>query len=119
MVVMSGVVERYLESIVAHDWDGLRECLAGDVVRVGPYGDRYEGRDAYLAFISDLMPRLAGYEMRVDRVTYASDVLAFAELSETVETDGKLKVTPEALVFDLRADGRIAHVEIFMQTPSP
>jgi ketosteroid isomerase-like protein len=116
---MNGVVERYLECIVARDWDGLRECLAGDVVRVGPYGDRYEGRDAYVAFIADTMPRLRGYRMRVDRVTYASDALAFAELSETVEMDGEHKVTPEALVFDLDADGRIAHIEIFIQTPSP
>jgi ketosteroid isomerase-like protein len=110
------VVARYLDAITSHDWDALRECIAEDVVRVGPYMDRYEGRDAYVAFIADTMPRLPGYEMRVDRVTYASDRLAFAELSETVEIDGKPVRTPEALVFELDGDGRIAHIEVFIQT---
>jgi ketosteroid isomerase-like protein len=110
------VVERYLDAITAHDWDGLRDCVAHDVVRIGPYGDRYEGREAYVAFIADTMPKLRGYRMRVDRVTYTSDTLAFAELSETVELDGEPVRTPEALVFELDADGRIAHIEVFIQT---
>ncbi|HUF85471.1 MAG TPA: nuclear transport factor 2 family protein, partial [Acidimicrobiia bacterium] len=101
------VVERYLDAITSHDWDALRACVADDVVRVGPYMDRYEGREAYVAFIADTMPGLQGYEMRVDRVTYASDALAYAELSETVEIDGKPVRTPEALVFELDRDGRI------------
>jgi ketosteroid isomerase-like protein len=110
------VVERYLEAIAGHDWDTLRECVAEEVVRIGPYQDRYEGREAYIAFIADTMPKLRGYEMQVDRVTYAGDSVAFAELSETVEVDGKPVRTPEALVFDLDADGRIAHIEIFIQS---
>jgi ketosteroid isomerase-like protein len=113
---MAGVVERYLDAIASHDWDTLRECVADDVVRIGPYMDRYEGRDAYVAFIADTMRRLRGYEMRVDRVTYANEALAFAELSETVEVDGTPVGTPEALVFELDGDGRIAHIEIFIQT---
>jgi ketosteroid isomerase-like protein len=110
------VVERYLEAIRSHDWEALRECVAADVVRVGPYMDRYEGRDAYVAFIADTMPKLRGYEMEVTRVTYASDTLAFAELSETVELDGTPVRTPEALVFELDGDGRIAHIEVFIQS---
>ncbi|MGQ0805073.1 MAG: nuclear transport factor 2 family protein [Actinomycetota bacterium] len=117
---MAGIVERYLEAITSHDWGALRECVAQDVVRVGPYMDRYEGRDAYVAFIADTMPKLEGYEMRVDRVTYASDTLAFAELSETVELNGKPVRTPEALVFELDGDGRIARIEVFIQSaPRP
>jgi ketosteroid isomerase-like protein len=114
---MPDVVERYLHAIASHDWDVVRECVADDIVRVGPYGDRYAGRDDYLAFISDTMPKLKGYEMTVDRVTYATDALAFAELSETVELDGKPMRTPEVLVFALDADGLIARVEVFIQTP--
>ncbi len=117
---MTRIVERYLEAITSHDWETLRECVADDVVRVGPYLDRYDGRDAYVAFIADTMPKLGGYEMRVDRVTYASDTLAFAELSETVEVDGTPVRTPEALVFELDGDGRIAHIEVFIQSqPEP
>jgi ketosteroid isomerase-like protein len=115
---MANTVERYLHAIATHDWGILDECLAEDIVRIGPYGDRYDGRAAYLAFITELMPTLPGYVMKVDRVTCAGDTLAFAELSETVEMDGKPMITPEVLVFGL-AGGRIARIEIFIQTPSP
>lgn len=113
---MAEIVERYLHAIASHDWDVVDECIADDIVRVGPYGDRYAGRGEYLAFIADLMPRLTGYAMKLERVTYASDALAFAELSETVELDGKPMVTPEVLVFALAGDGRIARVDIYIQT---
>ena len=55
---------------------------------MGPYGDRYAGRDDYMAFIAELMPKLAGYAMDLDRVSYLNDGLAYAELSETTELDG-------------------------------
>ncbi|GAC1402575.1 MAG: hypothetical protein NVS4B6_23560 [Mycobacterium sp.] len=115
---MADIVEHYLHAIASHDWGHLGECLADDIVRIGPYRDRYDGRADYLAFIAELMPKLKGYAMTVDRVTYASATLAFAELSETVEVDGKPMVTAEVLVFGLAGDGRIARVEIFIQTPA-
>lgn len=113
---MADIVERYLRAIASQEWDVVDECIADDIVRVGPYGDRYAGRDEYLAFIADLMPRLEGYAMELNRVTYASDALAFVELSETVELDGKPMLTPEVLVFGLDGDGRIARVDIYIQT---
>ena len=115
---MADVVERYLHAIASQDWAVVEECIADDIVRVGPYGDRYAGRDEYLAFIADLMPQLEGYAMRLDRVTRASPTLAFVELSETVQMDGKPMVTPEVLVFELTRDERIARVEIYIQTPA-
>jgi len=57
---MAGIVERYLHAIASHDWDVVDECIADDIVRVGPYGDRYAGRAEYLGFIADLMPKLDG-----------------------------------------------------------
>jgi ketosteroid isomerase-like protein len=116
---MTGIVERYLDAIVAHEWNVVSECVADDIIRVGPYGDRYDGREPYLAYISDTMPKLPGYSMALHRVTYASEDLAFAELSETVELDGQPMVTPEVLRFAMDADGRIARVDIFIQTPGP
>lgn len=107
---MSGVVERYLDALTAHDWDRLRACLADDVVRVGPYNDEYRGRDAYAAFLEGLMPTLPGYSMDVARVTYV-DGRALAELCETV---GGLR-TDEAIVFDI-ADGFITRVDVFIKT---
>jgi ketosteroid isomerase-like protein len=112
------IVERYLEAIMGHDWDAFAATLADDgFSRTGPYGDTYPTKAEYVAFISELMPTLPGYEMRVDRVTYSRDgTIAVAELSETVEVDGKPLLTPEALVFDLAPDGRIRRIQIFIQT---
>ena len=116
---MAGFVERYLDAIVSHDWAVVAECIAAEIVRVGPYGDRYAGRDEYLAYIADTMPKLKGYAMALHRVTYVSRGLAFAELTETVEFDGKPMLTREVLVFELGADRRIVRVDIFIQQPSP
>ena len=118
---MAGVVERYLEAIVAHDWDAFAACLSDDgFERVGPWGDAYCDKAEYVAFIADLMPKLPGYEMLVDRVTYSADGrVAVVELTETVEVDGEPHPTPEALVFDLDGDGargRIRRIQVFIQT---
>jgi ketosteroid isomerase-like protein len=118
---VAGVVERYLDAIIGHDWEALAACLGDDgFSRVGPWGDVYADKAEYVAFISDLMPRLPGYEMRVDRVTYSGDErLAVVELTETVDVDGRRHPTPEALVFDLDgngAQGRIRRIQVFIQT---
>ncbi|MGY4653495.1 hypothetical protein [Mycobacterium sp. URHB0021] len=73
----------------------------------------------YLAYLVDTMPKLAGYAMAVHRVTYVSEALAFAELAETVELDGKPMLTDEVLVFGFDDDGRITRVDILVQTPRP
>lgn len=121
MVAAAGVVERYLDAIIGHDWDALADCLSDDgFSRVGPWGDEYPDKATYLAFIADLMPRLPRYEMRIDRVTYSADErLAVVELTETVDVEGRRHPTPEALVFDLDADGgrgRIRRIQVFIQT---
>jgi ketosteroid isomerase-like protein len=111
---MSGIVQRYLCAIVEHDWQSFEECLADDVVRIGPFGDTYEPKAPYVEFVSKLMPTLGGYSMRVDRIVESGDVVV-AELTETVEIGGSVFVTPEALVFDLNSDGLIAKVDIFIK----
>jgi ketosteroid isomerase-like protein len=116
--VADRVVERYLQSIAEHDWDTLDACLADEFTRIGPYGDTYSSKPAYLAFITELLPRLPGYAMEVTRVTYG-DGVAYAELAETVTVDGAPLRTPECLTFDLADDGRIARVEVFIQTTPP
>jgi hypothetical protein len=112
------IVERYLETLVAHDWVAMGACVSKSVQRTGPFRDVYRGRDAYVEFLAGLMPTLPGYRMDVARVTYTSDGRrAFAELSETVEMDGLPTRTPEALVFELDDDGLIERIDIYIQTP--
>jgi ketosteroid isomerase-like protein len=111
------VVERYLDRLVAHDWDAMAACLADDVVRIGPFGDTYTPKDVYVSFLAELMPTLPGYSMRVDRV-FGVGRVAVVELSETVEMNGAPLETPEALVFDLDDEGRIAHIAIYIQNRS-
>lgn len=113
-----GVVEGYLEAVATQNWDRLRASVTPDVVRAGPYGDVYTGVDAYVEFLSALMPTLSGYAMDVAKVTYVDDGRrAFAELTETVEMDGSAIVTPEVLSFDLDADGLITHLAIYTRRP--
>ena len=110
------VVERFLSCMTRHDWDGLGACVTDDVVRVGPYGDTYRGRDDYVAFVSGLLPTLAGYEMKVHRVVYSADGrVGTAELSEAVEVDGRVVITPESLVFDVDDSGQIVHLAVYIQ----
>jgi hypothetical protein len=101
--------------MAAHDWDAMGQCLANDIVRVGPYCDTYRGRDDYVAFISALLPSLPGYRMEIDRVVYAASS-AWVELSETVDVAGAPLRTPEGLVFDLNADALIDHIAVYIQT---
>jgi ketosteroid isomerase-like protein len=109
------IVERYLERMVAHDFDAMADCLAEDVVRVGPYGDTYTPRSVYVAMLSTLMPSLPGYSMQIHRVIDNHTVVV-VELTEVVEVEGTPLVTPEALVFELDDDGLIAHIAIYIQT---
>jgi hypothetical protein len=108
------VVRRYLDRMVAHDWEAMAACLAEDVVRVGPFGDTYTPREPYVAFLSELMPALPGYSMRIDRVL-AMGRTVVVELTEIVEIGGSPLVTPEVLLFDLDANGLIAHIAIYIQ----
>lgn len=108
------VIDRYFAYMAAHDWEGFRDCLAADVVRVGPFGDTYTPRDAYVAFLANLMPRLPNYSLAVHRVIPAGNIMV-AEISETLDVDGAPRETPEALVFDLDGDGRISHITIYTQ----
>lgn len=111
------VVERYFDAIRAFDWDAFADCVAEDVVRVGPFGDTYTGRADYVAFVSALMPRLPGYELEVKRITAtAQGDVVMAEIAETIVHDGNAVVTPEGIVFDLAPDGRIARITIYIQT---
>jgi len=107
-------VDRYLAGLAAQDWDAVAATLAPDIERIGPYRDRYHGRDAYATFLADTVRGLGGYHLAVDRVLDAAATV-IVELRETVDDgDGRLE-TSEAVVFDT-AGGLITHVAVYLQT---
>lgn len=113
----AALVKRFLDAMAAHDWQAMADCVTDDVERVGPFGDAHLGREEYVRFISGLLPTLAGYSMDVARVVVSADErVVVAELSETVELDGRPVVTQEALVFDLDGTAQqIGHIRIYVQ----
>lgn len=89
-------------------------------MRVGPFGDTYRGRDHYLQSLRKLMEGLKGYRMELGRIVESNDSRIFtAELTETVEMDGRTVLTPECLVFDLDESGVIAGIRIYVQKLEP
>jgi SnoaL-like domain len=111
-------VERYLTCMAAHDWDGLAATIVDDgLVRDGPFCDVVEGKQAYVDFLRRIITSLRGYELRVSRVTHASDRLSYVELSETFEVDGQPSTYPECLVYERDDSGLICRVSVFMKQP--
>jgi ketosteroid isomerase-like protein len=113
---MSGTVERFFEHLSARNWASLRGELAPDVERVGPFGDRVEGRDRYLAMLEAAVP--ADYRNDVHLVTYAGDGrAAFARVSEHLGYPDQTLHLEEAYAFGLDGEGRLIRIEVFWQTP--
>jgi SnoaL-like protein len=111
-------VERYLTCMAAHDWDGLAGTLADKgLTRDGPFCDRVEGKQRYVDFLSGLIPSLKDYQLKVQRVSHASDRASYVELSETFEVDGVLTEYPECILFERNNDGLISHVSVFIKQP--
>lgn len=116
--VGTGVVERYLRFLAAHDWDGLAATIADEgLTREGPFYDVVEGKEAYLAFLRDVLTRLKGHKVDVRRVSHASDRVSYVELSETFEIDGVRVNTSECNLFEQGDDGLISNVSVFIKPP--
>ena len=116
VVADEGCIQDYLSAIVAHDWGKVRAYVTEDVVRIGPYGDTFRGRETYVSYLERLMPKLEGYAMEVRRITYADDGRsAFAELTERVTVNGTPTVTEEVLVFAVDSTSLIERVEIYIR----
>jgi hypothetical protein len=111
-------IERYLTCMAAHDWDGLAATIADKgLTRDGPFCDRVEGKQSYVAFLRDVITSLKGYQLKVQRVSHASDRLYYVELSETFEVDGVPTECPECILFERNDDGLICHVSVFIKQP--
>ena len=117
---MTEILERYFAALCAHDWDALADTLADDVHRTGPFLDVVRGRSAYVAFLADVVPKLANYALDVARIRALEDGTALVELSESMDRDGRRETHPEALLFEFDAAGRIARVDVYIKrVPRP
>ena len=107
-------VTRFFECMGAFDWDAMAACVAPDVTRVGPYRDVKQGRDDYRDFLAETIEALDGYRLDLQRV-WSDGERSVAQLSETLNIDGRARRTDEAIVLDLGPDGLIARVEVYLQ----
>jgi ketosteroid isomerase-like protein len=106
-------VHRYLDALARQAWDDLTATVAPDIERIGPYGDNFHGRDAYIEFLRSMLAALSGYELRVERVLVV-DATIVVELNETVDAEGGRLRTDEAIVFDV-ADDLITRIAVYLQ----
>jgi ketosteroid isomerase-like protein len=110
-------VSAYLVALRAQDWGTLRELLAPDVVRHGPYGDDFTDRDAYVTYLAETLASLGDYELEVHRA-FGGPTRTCVELAETATVGDQRLRTEEAVVFSV-TDGLITEVRVFLQRSSP
>ena len=102
-----GLIETYLDALVAGDWDTFAGCLADEgFTRVGPFGDVKPTKAEYVTFLSDLMPTLPGYSMDVTRVTYVGSTRVRRAVGNG---GGRRHATAHARVPHVRAHRRRSH----------
>ena len=117
--VGAGVVERYLECLAAHDWDGLAATIADEnLIREGPFCDVVEGKDHYVAYLRKVLTNLQGHRLEVQRVSRVDSRLSYVELTEAFEIDGARKRWPECILFEQGDDGLISRVSVFFKQPA-
>lgn len=107
-------VTRFFDRMGAFDWDAMAACVAEDITRVGPFRDVKTGRDDYRDFLAATIEALDGYRLDVQRI-WSDGERAVAQLSETLDVDGRPRRTDEAIVLDLGPDGLIHRVEVYLQ----
>ena len=116
--VGAGVVERYLECLAAHDWDGLATTIADEgLIREGPFCDVVEGKQHYVAYLRKVCTNLKGHRLEAQRVSHVNSQVSYAELTEAFEIDGVVATWPECILFEQGDDGLISHVSVFFKQP--
>lgn len=109
-------VERYLQCLTDHDWDGLAGTLAEDgLTREGPFCDVVEGKAHYVAYLRKVCTALHGHRLQVRRISHVDARTSYAELCETFEIDGVATTWPECILFERDDDGLIVHVSVFFK----
>lgn len=110
-------VDRYFAAMGAHDWPGVRAALTDDFTREGPYEEHvFPDPETYVAFLAGLLPGIQGHSVEITRLERMAGG-AFVELTEGMTVDATLHHVRVCCVFDLVADGRISHIEVYVRRP--
>ena len=89
------VLDRYFEALRRQDWESLAACLAEDVHRTGPYRDEVRGREAYVAFLSKVIPSLRDYDLVVSQAhAIGSDAARRTRLTAAAPDRGATACAP-------------------------
>jgi hypothetical protein len=114
--VETGVVERYLQCLADHDWDGLATTIADEgLVREGPFCDVVEGKAHYVAYLRKVLTQLKGHRLEVQRVSHVNGRRSYVELTEAFEIEGAVTEWPECILFEQGDDGLISRVSVFFK----
>ncbi len=115
-----GVVEDFLTHYNGRDWERLAGCFsADDFERIGPFVDVISDSREYVAFLRRVVPTLGDdYHLGIERVVYVpGEQTAFAQLIEHYEVDGRVRDTPEVIIFGLDDEERIRRMRLYVQRP--
>jgi hypothetical protein len=116
--VGDGVVERYLECLAAHDWDGLAATIADEgLTREGPFCDVVEGKEHYVGYLRKVLTHFKGHRLEVQRVSHVNSRVTFVELTEAFDIDGAPAQWPECILIEQGDDGLISRVSVFFKQP--
>ena len=114
-----GVVERMFEHLAVYDWDSFRLLLATDIERIGPFGERVVGRDAYVELMAGGAQQTSGDDRHrttweVHCVAYTPDRRsAFARVTAHVpQGDRELRIE-QVLAYRVEENGLICGIEVF------
>ncbi len=114
------VVARYFDSMMTHDWLGLRATLADQLTRVGPYEEHdFADPDAYVEFLASILPALERQQVDISRVNVDGRTVHVELTERVVLPGGKASTVRVSTTFELTPDGRIGFIEVFVRRPTP
>ncbi len=118
-------VERMFDHLAHADWGSFGALLAPEVERIGPFGERLEGRDAYVELMAGGSQATSADDGRrtswdLHDVAYTSDGRsAFARITAHVPRDDREMQIEQTLAFTLDEGGLITRIEVFWRDPRP
>ncbi|HTL84394.1 MAG TPA: nuclear transport factor 2 family protein [Acidimicrobiia bacterium] len=118
-----GVVERMFEHLANYDWDAFGGFLSTDIERIGPFGERVVGRDAYVELMAGGEPPTPDDDRHrttwdVHCVAYTQDRRsAFARITAHVPQGGRELRIEQTLAYEIDENGLISLIEVFWRDP--